>query len=116
MNGEYFFHSEHKMRGKRRRPRITLAAVVDNNNNLVVGASKCSVLDNFSRKIGRQRSMERAKNKPLYVISLEKKPEDKSMGVWFKSIATSISGLIYRGVIRPSVPLTEQNYVFTPAN
>ena len=54
-------------------PRITVCGIYDHDTNeLSIGVSRCSSKDQFRKSVGREISMDRAKNNPYTIIKVDK--------------------------------------------
>jgi hypothetical protein len=93
-----FFHS-----APAKKRRVTVAAIVTESGTIYVGVSKCSALDQFSRKKGRSIASVRASSKKgrYAMYNVDDVPKDATIGFWFKGIAQEI----VKDVLKNASPL-----------
>ena len=97
-----YFHSA----PNRKKGRVTVAGVLINDNTLLMGAAKCSKHDLFVKKVGRDKAHGRALSKRTQIgaLPVHVKPEELSVGKWFKQLAEECSKRIMKGIINPTNP------------
>jgi len=83
---QFIFHS--KVTGLKE-SRVTVAAVIDG-SKAKFGVSRCSKNDQFIRRVGREKAIERALNSPSIEVHLPKKDVSK----WFLATAKGMADVV----------------------
>lgn len=69
--------------------RVTVAAV-EKDGKFLFGVSRCSERDQFVKKTGRERALERALTHPFQTVKLPKKVSGKLFVMWAMAIAETV--------------------------
>lgn len=115
MDKQLFFHSAYpKTQRAKRKGRVTVAAILEDNGLLKFGLTHCDFEDNFSRKQGRDDALVRAASDSeyIYTTNIDKKPGEITITTWFRGLASAIANLALQGKIKVNVPIVDaQIYV-----
>ena len=96
-----FYHSPNvlnKSARARKKGRVTISVIIEEDGTAKFGAAKCSPKDNFSRKIGRHMSLNRASNSETAIAVVEI-PHDVPVIRWFKDMAIIMADELLNGKI-----------------